>query len=217
MAEGSLLVKAVAEISPLEPSAIAANAGYPRLDSVVSETNPTNQPLSFLSVLQLSDTLERTGCVLAWTLLHVGHREDGVKNSSLWSVLFNSSEGFRAGRKRLALPIREGELAGLRDKLLKISLLEAAGEDFAKKHAGDCWTYLACYACNTLVGRQKLLEQGRWIKAEASAFQTVHHMTDRLLGHGTQEPVTLDAIEKDVKLARVNYKGEEIGVCHNLL
>ena len=114
VAEGSLLVKAVAEISPLEPSAIAANAGYPRLDSVVSETNPTplepsaiaanagyprldsvvsetnptNQPLSFLSVLQLSDTLERTGCVLAWTLLHVGHREDGVKNSSLWSVLF---------------------------------------------------------------------------------------------------------------------------------
>ena len=242
VAEGSSLVKAVAEISPLEPSAIAANAGYPRLDSVVSETNPTplepsaiaanagyprldsvvsetnpiNQPLSFLSVLQLSDTLERTGCVLAWTLLHVGHREDGVKDSSLWSVLFNSSERFRAGRKRLALPIREGELAGLRDKLLKISLLEAAGEDFAKKHAGDCWTYLACYACNTLVGRQKLLEQGRWIKAEASAFQTVHQMTDRLLGHGTQEPVTLDAIEKDVKLARANYKGEEIGVCHKL-
>ena len=52
VAEGSSLVKAVAEISPLEPSAIAANAGYPRLDSVVSETNPTNQPLSFLSVLQ---------------------------------------------------------------------------------------------------------------------------------------------------------------------
>ena len=41
-------------------------------------------------------------------------------------------------------------------------------------------------------------------------------MPRRLLGHGSQEPVSIESIEKDVKLARMNYLGEEVETSHKL-
>ena len=50
-------------------------------------------------------------------------------------------KGLRAKLRRVALPLRVGELAGLADQLLSISLLEAVSEDFI--NAAACWKYLA--------------------------------------------------------------------------
>lgn len=130
--------------------------------------------------------------------------------------MFASSVRQRAGRKRLALPLREGELAGTVNTLKAVSLCEAAEDSFCTLHAEACWTYLACFACNSLVDVQRPLDSGGWIKAEERACAAVRLMTRRLLSHGRQEPVSSEGIEKDVKLARVNYLGEEVGSCHKL-
>ena len=70
-------------------------------------------PLADLGqILRLCDTLRRTGCVLAWGLIHVSCFTNELQNSGIYRLMFASSVRQRAGRKRLALPLREGELAG---------------------------------------------------------------------------------------------------------
>ena len=88
-------------------------------------------PLKGLSQVPRSyDTLDRTGCVLAWSLIHVSCFTDELQNSSIYMLMFASSVRQRAGRKRLALPLREGELAGITTLLKGVSLLEAAKDSF---------------------------------------------------------------------------------------
>ncbi|CAL1160405.1 unnamed protein product, partial [Cladocopium goreaui] len=170
-------------------------------------------PLADLGqILCLCDTLRRTGCVLAWGSCFTNE----LQNSGIYRLMFASSVRQRAGRKRLALPLREGELAGTVNTLKAVSLCEAAEDSFCTLHAEACWTYLACFACNSLVDVQRPLDSGGWIKAEERACAAVRLMTRRLLSHGRQEPVSSEGIEKDVKLARVNYLGEEVGSCHKL-
>ena len=84
------------------------------------------------------------------------------------------------------------------------------------EHGEECWVYLACFACNSLAGVQRPLDDGDWIHAERRAANAVRRMTKRLFSLSPADPMTLEAIEKDVKLAKVNSKGEEVGVCHRL-
>jgi len=131
-------------------------------------------------------------------------------------MMNHSGKGLRAKLRRVALPLRVGELAGLADLLLSISLLEAVSEDFIKHNAAACWKYLACYACNFLSGQLGPLPAGQWSAAEKRAGQAIGRMTKRLLSHGQGETVDVTAIEKDLRLSRVDYTGEEVGVCHKL-
>lgn len=112
-------------------------------------------------------------------------------------------KGLRAKLRRVALPLRVGELAGLADQLLSISLLEAVSEDFIKHNAAACWKYLACYACNFLSGQLGPPAVGQWSVAEKRAGQAIGRMTKWLLSHGQGETVAVTANEKDLRLSRM--------------
>ena len=175
------------------------------------------QAFCLKQVLAVCTTLERTGCALAWTMLHVADLEGKLKNSMLFLMLASSGARHRAERRRSALPIRVGDLAGLIQKLGRLSLPEVVKEEFAEENAGGCWTYLACCACNALCGQRGLLLGGGWTSAERRAHDTVHSMAKRLLGHGGDSSVVdTSGIEKDIRLTKVNYAGEEMGTCHKL-
>eukprot|EP00435_Cladocopium_sp_Y103_P065421 s378_g27.t1 len=131
-------------------------------------------------------------------------------------MMIHSGDWLRAKPKRMALPIREGELAGLREKLACLTLPEVVTEDFSQQHAEACWCYLACYACNFLCGVVSPLRAGIWTAAERQVGEAVRSMAKRLLSHRHGEAVDVSAVEKDLKLARVDYTGEEVGTCHKL-
>ena len=75
---------------------------------------------------------------------------------------------------------------------------------------------LACYACNTLCGQQTPLEEGGWSRAEKRVISSIRGAVNNMLRHQFQQRADLSAIEKDVKLTRVSYNGEEAKSCHRL-
>eukprot|EP00435_Cladocopium_sp_Y103_P074084 s120_g46.t1 len=179
-------------------------------------TPPLGDVEDLTQVLLCCNTLERTGCALAWTLVHVGLCNGTDKNSILYLMLNNTGAWLRAKQKRVALPVREGDLAGIREVLQKRSMREVVDEFFTQQHGAACWTYLACFACNFLWGQMTPLAAGKWTAAERRLGEAVGSMTDRLLSHGAGVEVDVSAVEKDLKLSRINYAGEEVGVCHKL-
>ena len=123
----------------------------------------------------------------------------------------NSNAWLRAGRRRLALPIRGGDLGDL-VKLLQASTLEAVLEEkFVFHNSKLCWMYIAMYGCNTLHGQQVPLAMWAWSSAERRAAEAIEMSVDRALAHSADINVDAQAVEKDVKLARVSYSGEEVG------
>ena len=136
----------------------------------------------------------------------------------VYLMMVNSGAGHRAERRRSALPVRMGDLAGLTQRLMQWSLLEVVKDSFAVEHAGLCWTYFSCCACNSLCGLLGPLPRGGWNAAEVRAKGTVFSMTKRLLKQGQDSSeVDVSSIEKDIKLARVNYAGKRWVFVTNLL
>ena len=172
-------------------------------------------PPQLSEILAECSSLERTGCALAWFLLHVSWQSADARNSLNFLMMNHSGGWLRAKQRRVALPIRVGDLAGVEYSLKQVSLLEA-GEEFCRAHAQACWSYLACYACNFLCGQLGPLAAGQWTAAERQVAGAVGLMTKRFAGHGQGSAVDVPAIEKDLKLARVDYSGEEVGTCHKL-
>lgn len=122
----------------------------------------------------------------------------------------------RARRKRLALPIRLGDLYEIQKLLKGVSFLEALETIFVRQHAHPCWTLMALYSCNTLHGKQTSLAPGPWTAAEKRVVEAVRSSVDRSLRLGWDVRVDAAETEKDVKLARLSFAGEEVGTCHKL-
>jgi len=104
----------------------------------------------------------------------------------------------------------------VRDRLLESSFAAALQHAFVQEFTEDAWTLLACYACNTLHGQQSPLELGGWSQAEKRVVLSIRGAVKNMLRHSVDMRADLSAIEKDVKLTRVSYSGEEVKTCHRL-
>ena len=172
--------------------------------------------LSFEDVIGRCNTLERTGCTLAWLLIQLGKREDECSHLKLFQTMIHRGAWLRAGRRRSALPMRAGKLEGTIQFFSSHLLDDCLTTQALHAHGKSSWMVLACYACNSLMECQHPLPSGQWTKDEEVAGGAVAKAVDRLLEHSQDVSVSIAAIEKDLKLTRVTYAGEEVGTCHPL-
>lgn len=171
---------------------------------------------SFTKVLGSCTTLKHTGCALAWLFVHAAAFKGEQKLQPLFFTMFTSTVWPRAERRRLALPLRLGDLMELKQTLLGNSFESCMKDEFTTIFAERCWILLASYACNTLHGQQTPLSEGRWNQAEQRAISSIRGAVQTMLSHGVNKTADPGAIEKDVKLSRVSYTGEELKSCHKL-
>eukprot|EP00438_Fugacium_kawagutii_P012906 Skav224010 [mRNA] locus=scaffold2932:91460:93807:+ [translate_table: standard] len=121
----------------------------------------------------------------------------------------------KAGPRR-AFPLRVGSLKGLLEQLQALALHDVIEEEFIQKWSEQAWTLVCMHGCNSLHGFGGPLKEGGWSKAEKVAMRAIGGSVSRALcrGHASVpcDPKTIDELKKK----RVNYQGEEVGVCHKL-
>ena len=85
---------------------------------------------SFTELVSVCTSVAMTGCALAWIFVHVGAGQVSSRIKGLFFMMFNSTSWPRACRKRMALPVRLGELKRLRDRLLWVLICLGLGTYF---------------------------------------------------------------------------------------
>ena len=170
----------------------------------------------FYETARLATDLRKLGCVVAWWLEQCIDVSSYLQNSRFLRTVFTSDMWQRASSSRLALPIREGELKQVRIALKEIPLAKAVTEDFIQQWSQAAWTYAACYVVNLMYGSAAPLSPGGWNQAEKRVATAIEGGVRRLLHHGRDCIVFDELMEKELKSRRVNYQGEEVGICHKL-
>lgn len=172
--------------------------------------------ISFLAAAHSCTDLRKLGCAVAWMLVRNSRVSPTSMDWKTFSSMFSSEVWHRAVSRHMALPIREGELWRVRETLLETSFDEIFQEDFLLQWSQQAWMFGAFYAVNSLYGCVRPLTSGGWNKAEKRVAKAIGEGVKRLLCHGTAKTVFDPAMEKDLRSKRVNYQGEEVGVCHRL-
>ena len=170
----------------------------------------------FLATAHLCTDLRKLGCALAWWLSVCSGKSAGFVNSRLLSSIFSSDVWYRAVSRHMVLPLREGGLWKLQEAIKSTSFRAIFEDVFLQQWAHDSWVYVSCYAVNNLYGCARPLLAGGWSKAEKKAVEAIGEGVKRLLRHGTVEVPMDPGLEKELRSKRINYQGEEVGICHKL-
>lgn len=160
--------------------------------------------------------LRKAGCILAWLAIHAQTLKERFGSSRIFDMIFDAGTWHRVGRKRLALPLREGQLWKVRERLKVLSLDESLQPECTERWGRDAWLLVAIIAINGLYGFGNAPEKGDWSKAEFRAVKAIGSAVDRLLSHGTVVKDFNPDEEQTLRKKKVNYQGEEVGICHKL-
>ena len=188
---------------PLEKSVTEREEGY-------------YETISIGEALELCTSLSAMGCVLGWCLLNLDRCTSMQKNSSFVKACFSCGVWHKTRKRNLAFPIREGEFTAFREVSRSISLQDAAGEKHRAAWSGVAWTYMVCVACNFLQGAGGPLLPGNWCAAEKLLAKSIDISVRRFQSLGDPENIDLGGVKKELRAKRVNYAGEEMGVCTTL-
>ena len=172
--------------------------------------------VTFVEALARCTTLNMVGCTICWLLSNYKRLSKTSQNAKLLTGIFNSGVWRRVARRRSALPICEGDFTELVEQLQRVSLEEVTTDSFSMKWSGICWRMAACYACNFLVEGAIPFMPGRWSRPERMLAEAVAEAVDRFHVHGQTAAPDVSEVEKELKDKRVNYVGEEVGICHVL-
>lgn len=170
--------------------------------------------ITFDEALARCTTLTMVGCTVCWLLSNPIKLSKTPENSKLLASIFNSGVWRRTARKLAILPICEGEFAKLVEMMQRVSLDEATSTDFSIQWGNLCWRMAACYACDFLVEGAHPFLPGRWSRPEKLMADAVSEAVERFHVHGQTAASDVSLVEKELKSKRVNYVGEEVGVCH---
>ena len=199
------------------PGKVAGQQEAALVTAVRSSGSPaTDPPATWADILLSCPTLGHAGCSLAWLLVQAPLIAQLHGNSSFLDGIYASGAWPQARRSRRAFPVREGEFGALRSILEKASLADVREEGFVAKWAETAWTMAACFSCNSLAGHQRPFLVGSWSKPERKLVKAVGLSVKRLMGHGQAEHRDFVALEKELRSKRVNYAGDEVGVCHEI-
>lgn len=163
--------------------------------------------------------LKKAGTLLAWLVVRAGEKDQGGAWRWLNPVGFEKIDpatGCGGPTKAASFPFRIGELEEVLEALRRASLDEVAGSNFSEKWAEDAWLYLALHSVSGLASRAKPLAKGRWSALEQRGAATARQFVQRLLKSHCGSVTAFEKIGKDLEAARVDYSGEETGVCEPL-
>eukprot|EP00435_Cladocopium_sp_Y103_P069428 s503_g33.t1 len=167
-------------------------------------------------VLLLCTTLDRSACALTWCFFNALDVSKVQGNSSFWATIFTSGMELRAARTRAAFPISEGDFLSTEREFVSRSLQDSVTEDFVRLWAEKAWAVLACFACNVLWHGPRPFPTGPWNKQEKLLVKAVGASIVRMRSHGQAECNDFASLDKELRSRRVDYTGDEVGVCHKL-
>ena len=163
--------------------------------------------------------IKSAGCLLAWVVAQAGGDAPGPALAWTRRVLFELKETATCHERparAVSFPVREGELACLRQLLVTRDLQHVESSQFVEQHGEACWLFLSLHALNSLAGFARPLARGAWSALERRGVENVKMAIRRLLDspHGPVDP--FEKVCEGVKSARVGYDGEELGTCEQL-
>ena len=170
----------------------------------------------FRTLAKLCTSLNHAGMVLAWTLVNAKAVTDVQRNLRFFNTIYSSDMQHRAGSKKSALPLRAGDCSELVTLLKGASIQSITTDAFIQRWSKQSWVYISCYSCNVMFGESVPLENGGWTKCERRAVEAIGSSVERMLSHGHVMVPYDSEMEKDLRSRRVNYEGEEVGICHPL-
>ena len=182
-----------------------------------SFTVGTGPSLTMSAVLGRCTTIKATGCVLAWYLCNAQVLQESYGNSAfVRTFLANSGVWHKVRRRRLALPICEGDLREFCMVSRKVDVETAASKEFVAKWNTTSWELLSRVACNFLAGAGGPLVPGKWNAAEERLAASIATTVGRFTAQKEVVQDDLVSLEKELLSRRVSYTGEEFGICHPL-
>ena len=188
----------------------------------LASAEPVRQVSRGLENLQMADlfmschTLTSAGVALAWALCNAEETSRLQGNHKFMDGIFNSGAWPKARRRRQAFPMSLGDFTEVDVVLKKTPIEQIRDGSLALQWGRQCWIMAACFACNGLAGAQAPFRPGRWSKSERRLAEAVGKAVDRLLDLGRADRFEPAEIEKELRGRRLNYDGEEIGICHAL-
>ena len=189
--------------------------GEPGLAKAVPRTlEGLNPEVNLWMIAHHCTSLEATGCALAWILERASLVSQEAHTLGVFCMLFDRCDWFRAGKRRALLC--EGDLREFRLTVRGCTVTEVTQADFTKQWARSAWIWACIYCCNMLYGYGNPCKEGKWSAAERRAVRAIGSGVNRLLGHGRAHlPVDPD-LDRELRSRKINYQGEEVGVCHRL-
>ncbi len=188
-----------------------------RLGSSEPRDTMFQRPYNYIhDILHLCTDLQRAGCLVAWLVANADKVSQAWPSARFLERLATTDAWQRASRRRLALPIRLGDFKQVQDVLRNSAMETVVTGEFISKWYKLAWTYISCMACNVMYGQAAAFEASGWSKAEQTIVNAVSAGVDRVLCHGQEHYSVSPSLEKDLKSRRVNYQGEEVGICHQL-
>ena len=97
-----------------------------------------------------------------------------------------------------------------------LSLDDAVVQTFVDQWAHEAWKMAAVTALNRMFGSNHPLEEGGWSNSELRVSRAIGLSIERVMSHGAAHRPFSEDEQKELQKKRVNYQGEEIGVCHKL-
>ena len=172
-----------------------------------------------LSVGRRIRNLQNAGTLLAWLMLKAMTQE--VEGAWQWlsRVIFDqprTATGYVGPGRAATFPLRRGDLEEVFQELCQATLELASSEDFSNRWAEDAWVLLALHSTNGLAGPVRPLAKGGWTTLERRAADTARCFVQRLLKCTGGSLTPFEKIGEDLAAARVDYNGEETGVCETL-
>ena len=163
--------------------------------------------------------LENAGTLLAWMLAQAMRTEKKGAWRWLSKVIFDlekAATGYVGPSRAATFPLRRGDLEGAFEMLSQVTIEEASSEAFASRWAEDSWVLLALHATSGLAGGVKPLAAGKWTALERQGASAARSFVKRLLSCHGGAIVPFEKVGEELKAARVDYNGEETGVCEPL-
>lgn len=161
---------------------------------------------------------KNSGTLLAWMLAQSMKSELSGPWRWVRRVAFEAfnATGFERPKRAVSFPIRRGGIEEVFQKLMQISLEEAASEDFGQVWSEECWLFLALHATSGLAGQIRPLAPGRWTALEERGAEAARKSVQRLMKASCEPAPPFEKVASELKAAKIGYGGEEVGPCESL-
>ena len=163
--------------------------------------------------------LKNAGTVLAWLFVQAVERRREGPWLWIFRVLYESVQaatGSGGPSKAASFPMRRGETEEVVEALKRVGLTHASSTVFSEKWTEDAWLYLSLQATSSLAGSKIPLAAGEWTKTEERGAASAKKAVKRLLTCHCEPLQDFEKVASEVAAAKIDYNGEECGVCETL-
>ncbi len=168
--------------------------------------NSALDPTVFMQLVDHCATLREFGCGLAWLVFN------GVSGVNLGARQKEEVSAMHRGSRRRSelFPFSLGPLAGLKEKMLGMTLQEVCKKEFAATFAVDAFLVVSVVGLQQTSGCGKTLLAGGWSSLQKRAVSQMRCSILRMLSMDLVMARSAVEVEKELGERFMSYSGEEV-------